>query len=227
MSDNRADKLKNPGPAKESRETIEQAAYQDEPMMQIHAQLAREKEEPTEGFSPIPIFLLFIFSALIFWGGVYMGVYSGEFRSDVFNPDWNPGSVVAETQAFDPIKRGERLFRGNCAACHQANAQGVPGVFPPLAGSPWVVGNEERFIMIIMDGLQGPIEVLGNEYNGVMQGYNMWSDRDIAAVASYVRSNFGNNAPMVEEATVADVRAKYFRGSAWTAPALLEIHPME
>ncbi len=227
MSDKQADKLKHPGPSKDSRETIEQAAYQDGPMMKVHAQLAREKEEPTEGFSPVPIFLLFIFSGLIFWGGVYMGVFSAGFRSDVFDPHWKPETVAAEAEAFDPIRRGERLFRGNCAACHQGEGQGVPGVFPPLAGSHWVTQNDERLVMIILDGLQGPIEVLGNEYNGVMQGYSMWSDRDVAAVATYVRSHFGNDAPPVEEETVASVRAEHGRGSAWTAAALLEIHPME
>ena len=51
--------------------SLEKANMQDTDMQDIHAQLMREKEEPREGFSPIPIFLLFAFAALCFWGGVY------------------------------------------------------------------------------------------------------------------------------------------------------------
>ena len=54
------------------REAMEKAAMQDEHMQEVHAQLMREKEEPHEGFSPVPIFLMFFFAALCFWGGVYL-----------------------------------------------------------------------------------------------------------------------------------------------------------
>ena len=55
-----------------------------------------------------------------------------------------------------------------CIACHQANGLGVPSVYPPLAGSEWVIGNEERIFSIVLHGLNGPIEVKGLTYANVM-----------------------------------------------------------
>jgi len=191
---------------------IDRAALGDDSIHSIHQQLQREKEEPTEGFSQIPILLLFLFGGLMFWAGIYMENNSAEFRADIFDPDWKPGFGGDQTAAaFDPIKKGERLYKNNCAACHQAEGQGVPGVFPPLAGSPWVVGSEERFVKILLRGLSGPIEVMGNTYNGNMPSYGEnglgWDDRDIHAISTYVRQAWGNGAPPVAEETVAAVRA--------------------
>lgn len=212
---------------------IDRAAYGDDSIHRIHQQLGREKEEPTEGFSQIPIFLLFLFGALVFWGGIYMATNSGEFRSDIFDPTWRPGFGGNETAvAFDPIKKGERLYKNNCAACHQAEGQGVPGVFPPLEGSSWVVGSEERFVKILLRGLSGPIEVKGNTYNGNMPSYGEnglgWDDRDLHAITTYVRQAWGNGAPPVTEETVAAVRAEIAgKSGAWSADELLSAHPME
>jgi mono/diheme cytochrome c family protein len=198
---------------------VEKAAYGDDALHSIHRQLAREKEEPSEGFSPIPVFLLFIFGGLIFWSGIY--------------PDWKPsagGDLSA--QAWDPIRRGERLYRNNCAMCHQAEGQGVPGAFPPLDSSPWVVGSEQRLVKILLRGLEGPVTVLGNEYNGSMPSYGDnglgWSDRDIHAIATYVRQSWNNDAPPVTEEVVAAVRAEISgKSGSYSAAELLGAHPME
>ncbi|OYV47677.1 MAG: hypothetical protein B7X06_02925, partial [Verrucomicrobia bacterium 21-51-4] len=64
----------------------ENAAFGDAALQKVHSQLMREKEEPTEGFSPVPIFLIFVFGALMFWGGLYIANNSGGFRPDVFDP---------------------------------------------------------------------------------------------------------------------------------------------
>ncbi|HCR37263.1 MAG TPA: cytochrome C, partial [Opitutae bacterium] len=128
---------KKTGPT--AHETHEKGAYKDETMQAIHAQLMREKEEPTEGFSQMPIFLLFIFGALMFWGGIYLANYSGSFRSDVFDPNWHPvplGEGDITEAAFDPMKKGKKLFSRQCQQCHQAEGQGIPGVYPPLVDSP-------------------------------------------------------------------------------------------
>lgn len=193
-------------------------------MQRVHNALMREKPEPSEGFSPMPIFMVFIFGAFVFWGGVYIANYSGGFRSDVFDPTAQLNLAEDERQVqFDPIARGKRVFATNCAMCHQPQGQGLPGVYPPLAGSPWVVGDERLPIKIVLHGLQGPVTVAGNEYNGVMQALGTISDRDIAAVLSYVRQEWGNDAPMVEEATVAAVRAEFSsRSSGWTARELAD-----
>lgn len=210
-----------------TEETRERGAYKDEAMHAIHSQLMREKEEPTEGFSQMPIFLLFIFGALMFWGGIYIANYSGEFRSDVFDPNWTPGSMDQDlTQAaFDLMKKGKKLFARQCQQCHQAEGQGIPGVYPPLAGSEWVVGDERLPAKILLLGMNGPITVKGESYNGNMPPVGMWSDRDIASVLSYIRYSWGNEASMVEETTVAAVRKELEgRNAAWTPEELLQQH---
>lgn len=207
----------------------EGAAYGDDSIHTIHQQLMREKEEPTEGFSPIPIFLLFMFGALMFWGGIYLSNYSGGFRADVFDPNYVPGrEEVGEVAAFDPIVRGERIYRTNCMACHQGDGTGVSGVFPPLAGSRWVTGSEERLALILLHGMDGPVEVLGSTYNGNMPAFGTLSDRDIHAVLTYIRQSFGNSAGEVTEETVANMRSEHSgRSASWSASELLEMFPLE
>jgi mono/diheme cytochrome c family protein len=115
---------------------------------------------------------------------------------------------VASAAAYDPAK-GQELY-GRCMACHQQNGAGMPGAFPPLAESEWVNGPASRPIAILLHGLQGEITVKGTKYNSMMMAYGTgvpMSDDEIATVLTYVRSNFGNNAPAVTAAEVATVRA--------------------
>ena len=226
------DQRRIPGDA--PKETMEPASYEDEEMRRVHTQLMREKEEPSEGFSPIPIFLLFVFGALMFWGGIYVTKYSGNFRDDVYDYTWTPTAGGAATEvAFDPMARGGTLYERNCQTCHQGDGEGVSGVYPPLNKSEWVTNDPERFAAILLYGLAGPIEVRGNVYNAAaMPSYGPngagWSDRDIAAVMTYVRASWENSDPAVEESTVADVRSQVSgRLGAWSAEELLEIWPWD
>jgi len=103
---------------------------------------------------------------------------------------------------------GEAIYKTTCMACHQAEGQGIPPVFPPVANSNWVNGPAENLIKIQLRGLQGPITVSGEEYNppGPMPPQAQQSDEEIAAVLTYIRSNFGNDAPAVSPADVAALR---------------------
>lgn len=104
-------------------------------------------------------------------------------------------------------KTGAEVY-ATCSACHQANGQGVPGAFPPLAGSEWVTGKADIPIAIVLHGLQGQITVKGQKYNGVMAPWGTtFNDDQIAAVVTYIRSQWGNKAPAVTKADVARVRA--------------------
>jgi len=106
---------------------------------------------------------------------------------------------------------GQEVYTRVCAACHQANGQGVPGAFPPLDGSPYVTGpNIERMASIMLYGLMGPITVKGTTYNGVMlpQGAVL-NDAELSAVANYVRSSWSNKAPAFEPAIFAKMRQKW------------------
>ncbi len=216
----------SPGPKSSSKPTLEQSAYGDKDMQAVHSQLMREKEEPREGFSPVPVFLIFLFSALAFWGGCYLTKYSGGFRSDVFDPTWAPQKEAASVVAFDPLKQGKKLFARTCQQCHQATGQGIPAVYPPLVQSPWALGEDERLASLLILGMSGPLEVLGHEFNGNMPPVGMWKDRDIAAVLTYVRQEWGNNAPLVSEETVAGARrAIGSRSKPWTPEEIQRIYP--
>lgn len=94
-----------------------------------------------------------------------------------------------------------------CAACHGQEGQGGP-IAPPLAGSEWVTGPVSNLIRIQLRGLEGPITVAGKEYNfpAGMAAMAYQTDEQIAAVLTYVRNSFGNQAPAVKPAQVAALR---------------------
>jgi len=122
----------------------------------------------------------------------------------------------------------------HCATCHQPNGAGLDPIYPPLAGSPWVTGSEERLIKLTLHGLWGPIEVNGKTYDPAkgtppMTAFgSLLDDRELAAVLTYVRNSWGNKAPPVRPATVKKVReATKERSIFWKPEELLEAHPME
>lgn len=222
-------KKKEPEKDPKSSETMERARLQDRRLQEVHSQLMREKDEPTEGFSPVPMALIFLFAGLSFWAGIYLTEFSGKFDPLVYNENFDPTAVAdAEPAAPEPLAvRGERVFQRNCVACHQTSGAGVPGAFPTLVGTQWVLGSEERVTKILLHGLGGPIEVMGNTYNGAMPAFgNQLSDRDIAAVLTYIRQAWGNDAPEINEEFVAAVDADTAgRTATWTADELLAMYP--
>jgi len=124
-----------------------------------------------------------------------------------------PGlSNVSEVSPSQPPAAldGAALFAANCAACHQVSGQGVPNAFPPLDASPYVTGdNVERMAAIIIYGLQGPIKVLGKDYNSVMAPLGRLGDKELAAIATYIRSAWSNKAGAVDAKVFEEVRTKY------------------
>lgn len=103
---------------------------------------------------------------------------------------------------------GETLFLSYCGACHQYDGQGV-GKAPPLDGTQWVTGPEERLIKIVLHGLRGPMEIQNVQYNAEMPGFgNTLSDNEISALLTYVRKRFGhqNNSSAISPETVRRVR---------------------
>lgn len=165
---------------------------------------------------------------------------SGESASDrppAANPSATPavaaapapataGSVAAApaaTPATDAVatQDGRAVFNRTCVTCHQQNGQGLRGAFPPLAASPFVNGDKARLIKLVLHGLQGPITVSGQRFNNVMPPWKSLSDAELAAVLTYVRSNFGNTAPAVTAAEVAQQRAATAsRATMWTVPEI-------
>ncbi len=95
-----------------------------------------------------------------------------------------------------------------CVACHQATGAGIPGVFPPLAGSEWVTGPVENLIRIQLRGLMGPIKVAGKDYNSVMPPNASMTDEQIAEVLTYVRNEWGNKGSAVTPDMVKALRSE-------------------
>ena len=124
--------------------------------------------------------------------------------STTTSPDESEVSSVVVTQV---IEQGEAVYGQYCVACHQTDGNGMSGAFPPLTQTKWVEGDKAELIGIVLNGMQGPITVKGEEYNNVMAAHDFLSDEDIAAVLTYVRQSFGNNASEVTVAEVAEARS--------------------
>jgi mono/diheme cytochrome c family protein len=108
-----------------------------------------------------------------------------------------------------------------CSTCHQANGEGLPNTFPPLAGSEYVNGPGAPHIAIVLKGLTGPITVKGKSYNSVMTPWESLSDDQIAAAINYERASWGNTGAPVTSADVAKVRlALKSRTTPWTVDEL-------
>ena len=206
---------------------LEQAGASDEQIQRVHAILLREKPEPTEGYSPLPLMLLGLMSACILFSAIYLGRYSGGFDPMVYDERILPGmqGAVAAPVVLDPRALGRRVFMTNCIACHQTTGLGLPGAYPPLAGSEWAQGPEDRIIRIVLDGLTGPITVKGGSFNSTMPVFGpLLRDEQIADVLTYVRSEWGNNAPPVAPDKVKQIRAAVAdRNGPWTPEELLKI----
>ena len=186
-------------------------------------------QAPAERHAPIPSWLLGFGVILSFWAGGYLFFYSGGFRGDVYDAGqitWGPvssGPVVPP----DPKVIGKRLYAANCAQCHQASGLGQAGVYPPLAESEWVIGSKNRLIAILHKGIAGVIHVKGNVYNMPAWGDGApipLKDEQIAAILTYIRSDWGNNAGPIAVEEVAAKRKEFAAmTSTWTEAGLLAI----
>lgn len=191
-------------------------------LVALHATAARE---------PVKLWLLGVIMAVMFVGGMFLWANSGGFSSSVYDP----ARLVAgkgngaPKPTPDPRMVSKRLYMQNCAVCHQPNGMGIPGTYPPLVGSEWVLGQEwhgdNHIVRIVLHGLEGPITVEGRSFNNVMTPWGgVLKDDQIAAILTYVRSEWGNSAPPISNEFVAQVREETRdRRAAWTQKELQEI----
>ena len=94
----------------------------------------------------------------------------------------------------DLVAAGEKVYARNCLACHQANGEGMPPNFPSLVGSAVVAGDAGVQVEQVLKG------------KGLMPPFPQLSDADIAAVVTYTRNSWGNDAGVVQPAAVAALR---------------------
>jgi len=203
-----------PKPSSLTRQGMDYGETSD--VQEVHAAIQREKREPRVGLEPLSIWLIAVYGLAIFAGGAYLGRYSGNFSGDGLDPLMGPppakkgggGTSEAAAVELSPHDRGKKIFSANCQTCHQANGEGVPGQYPPLAGSEFTNGGSRRMGMIVLKGLQGPVKVKGQQFgSAVMQPWDKTlTDQKIADVMTYERSDWGNKATPVTAEQVAALR---------------------
>ena len=112
------------------------------------------------------------------------------------------GDLTIEEQ----IAAGKELFTGTCSTCHQANGEGLPGVFPPLAKSDYFKADPKLVAQVILHGLQGPVKVNGEDYNSIMPPMNQLTDDEVANISTYVLNSWGNAGGKISKEEAAEMR---------------------
>jgi mono/diheme cytochrome c family protein len=196
----------------------------------IHRQAFREQPEPEEGLERPPWWLWVVSVLLIFWAGFYIGRYGGIFGPYVHVLEEERKTTEFSDITTKPIKTelkvdGISVYNSVCAACHQQNGQGVPGAFPPLAGSDWLLKDPATPIRIVLHGLSGAIDVKGTTFNNVMPEWgSRLSNQEIAAVLTYARSSWGNSAVEISTEMVDKIRQETSdRTTPWEAEELKKL----
>jgi mono/diheme cytochrome c family protein len=181
----------------------------------LKTHIVQEYAEPVAGRSTVPIWLIVAFGLLFYWCQLFLAENAGGFNKEVYHP-FPSYEEVAASNPQDPGAKlraqGLRIFTATCAACHQASGLGNPGNnVPPLAGSEWVQAEGgNRIAHIVLYGLTGPISVKGQEFNGgtMLPWHETYTDDQIAAVLTYIRSQWGNKAGPIEPQMVKAARAE-------------------
>lgn len=183
-------------------------------------------------------------SGVFFWGAVLMtGAFSASRPKaatedvpaaandvkSVTTPDPVTAMATSTSEAKLPLfEEGRAIFATICGVCHQPTGLGLSGMFPPLAASDWVTAQSpNRLIRIVLHGFQGPITINGQPFSTpapVMPAQGALPDDKVAAVLTYIRNSWGNQAPAVTVEQVKAVReAEKTRTAMWDEASLLKI----
>jgi mono/diheme cytochrome c family protein len=189
-----------------------------DPVFTMHLAAMREMSEPRDGVSPTPVSYILMCFALLMWGGWYIGTYGGDWTGKGLSEKASTGPAKIGP-AQDPMVVGKEVF-GSCMQCHQETGLGLPGQYPPLAGSEFVLGDKRRMAAIILNGLSGPVTVKGANFSATMPPWATRDDEEIAGVMTYVRNSFGNKAEPVTPAFVAAVRKEVENKGEWKLETL-------
>src|SRR5207247_10297699 len=142
-----------------------------------HPAAQRQKREPRGGAQPLSIWLIAVSGLAVFFGGAYLGRYSGNFSGEALDPYGGEPQAMKkaggpqgaqQVAELSPRDRGKKIFSANCQTCHQANGLGIAGQYPPLAGSEFTTGGSRRPAMLVLTGLQGPFTVRGQKFGAAV-----------------------------------------------------------
>jgi glucose/arabinose dehydrogenase/mono/diheme cytochrome c family protein len=106
----------------------------------------------------------------------------------------------------ESLTEGKEVYDMYCMVCHMPNGKGAPGMNPPLIDTEYVLGDKERLIKIVLNGMSDPIEINGEIYQNIMPPHAFLTDHQISDVLTFVRNSWGNDASAVTAEEVAEVR---------------------
>ncbi|MVM30413.1 dehydrogenase [Spirosoma sp. HMF4905] len=121
---------------------------------------------------------------------------------------------------------GRQLYLNTCSGCHGTDGAGLPRFGPPLIGSDWVLGDEKRLALVLLHGMEGPVEINKRVYDApdilpVMPAHSTMDDQSITSILMYIRNEWGNNAGPIGKRTVGMTRILgQGRVVPWTAKEL-------
>ena len=150
-------------------------------------------------------------------GDNHLNIYSGVKQEGIYNPEGGtlqemPDDGVAKAKPTsaktleEKIASGKQIYTNTCFACHQANGEGIPNAFPPLANSDYLNADVNRAIDIVLNGKSGEITVNGEKYNSIMTKQTL-TNEEVADVLTYVYNSWGNNKTNVTVNQVAQVQS--------------------
>jgi len=166
---------------------------------------------------PVPVWMMVFSLLLVFWAMIYFDQHSAWCSPVVYKPYHSYKEVADHNPRNEgpDIAHGHEVFNAICSLCHGMDGAGKLGQAPPLAGSEWVnAARVNRLVRIPILGLNGPIEVQGQQYEftsgmtAVAASRQMMSDKDLGDVLSYIRQAWGNKASEVTAQQVAEIRAE-------------------
>jgi mono/diheme cytochrome c family protein len=195
----------------------------------ISEQEKRENADPSEAGMPIPFGIFALVVGMVLFAAIYiltdhqpLPSELGDQRTlqDLLPKAQAPAAASGNSGA---VLDGAPIYAARCAACHQPTGAGLPGVFPPLAGSEWVTGKDEVLAKILLHGVTGELTVKGASFKGAMPAFkDQLKDEEIAAVATHMRSQWGNKASAVAAEVVAKARSETAsRSTPWNGDAEL------
>ena len=129
-------------------------------------------------------------------------------KGDESERQWNHEELVSA---------GEQVYQANCMSCHQAEGQGIPGMFPAIAGSDVATGSIDKHLNTVMNGVEG---TMMSRFSEVL------SDADIAAVITYQRNAFGNGTgDTLQPSQVQSLRTGMTADNGLTLPSKVASMP--
>ena len=221
-------------PTKPDLEDSTNVAKAHEEVIRSSAASSREQQLRENGLEPVSIWVMVAGFIVAIVGGSVLLSSDNLFSYDSFTKEnyvrgefeGSGDNRLLATAADAYMKKGAAKYAG-CIGCHGADGSGIPGTYPPLAGSEWVTGSGKVPALVVLHGLKGPISVAGKDFNSTMPSQaDGWSDFELASLLYYIQNSFGNNVGEVfSPEQIAEIREiSKSHGKNATTAADLEKH---